>query len=300
MKRYIKPNRLLLLTALLCSITATNCYGKTNTYWSQMEITGNIALSEMMDNDNLDWNYRIWIRQGKNNLQEKRIRKIEKESEMGKDLGYQEAAWSSICLDAFTKWCNIFVRDKKDYIVFSLPWNFGSAYNPMLPEELLPANNNKTDENLLKNQTNVQIDPHINEYPLNEILNKKKVVLLVQGKCIYNTRYIVYITAIIPYKNKYYRCGLSYCFAYHADPKEFKTKDINEICEQTAKNIEYFPERYLCGGCYLDGPSPYNYVWTFKRTGDISIERIPLNTKDGPVTITDIMNIPVSEKDIRN
>lgn len=300
MKRYIKPNRLLLFTAVLFAITSVNSYGKTYEYWSQMATNGNITLSEMMDNDNFDWNYRIWIRQGKDNLQGKRIREIETASKMGEDLGYKEAVWSSICLDAFTTWCNIFLHEKKDYVVFSLPWNFASAYNPMLPEELLSSDNNKSDENLLRNLTNVQIDPHINECPLNQILDEKKVVLLVQSKCLYNTRYIVYITAIMPYKNKYYRCGISYCFAYHADPKEFKTTDINEICEQTAKNIEYFPDRYLSAGCYLDGPSPYNYVWTFKRTGDISIERIPLNTKDGPVTVTDIMNIPVSERNVLN
>lgn len=203
------------------------------------------------------------------------------------DEGAAEEEMTNACLLAFTKWCNKFVNEKRDYIALRLPFFDKGDKNLIVWQSEGSLSNSYLNDGSL-----VQYDPYYDNFELNSLLKKNNVIVLIRQQ---NTvfRYIIYFTAIIPFDNKYYRYSNYYIYERQLNFKDFKTKNVNKVCEIIGNRIEKYPSKFVDVDGMLDMMwLDTNFIWKFGFTGINRIDEIPLHPSTAPITISKLLIFP--------
>lgn len=295
-----------LIVLFICTIGVADGYGR------QVVHGADVTLSQLIGDDKYDLSYRTFYHNAEY-FQDSIINEIEGTQTY---RYVKQESWLNNCLYAFTKWCDAFLQEKRDYTVFQLN-SFTDYINIFKQYRLFNTDEKNWKSVFFKNGGNTdaldayaeggatlikkdgtKITPYSYEYPINQMLKDNRVVVLsFYCHTLCNNIYQFYFMAIIPYKNKLYRyCG-QYLYEYNYDYENLKTKDEYKISKEIGNFILRYPYLFLSSDGDVNGSSISKYFkWTYLFSQYQSIEEIPLNVEDGPITIRDIMTLPHKRK----
>lgn len=245
-----------------------------NSYGDSVIEGKNARLSRIVCNEQYDLNKRLVI---KDDSQEKFL--IKNRSLYESVAGPED--YSAICIQAFVKWCNGFVQEKRDYSIFRVP-NVTNCDSDYIKD---------TDGfiDFKAGSSEIIIDPLYDNIPMNKYLQNNNVIVAI------NTRYnisevVVSLGAIIPFDGSCYRYNASYVFNKFIDKKrynkDYRTNNTTEISKIIGKQIESNPVLLI----FEDGElSDYFFFERFinKFTGmkDCHIKRVEIHPESNPVTL---------------
>lgn len=290
-----------LIVSCMCIMGVADGYGNQRKY-------DDITLDQLIDNGKYDLSYRTHFTNAEC-FQDSIINEIE-----GTQIFryVKQESWLNDCLYAFTKWCDAFLQEKRDYTVFQLN-SFTDYINRINEYKLFSTDEKKPAAAFSKIYRNkyslyayaeggatlikkdgTKITPYAYEYPINQMLKDNRVIVLsLYSGTLCKNIYPFYFMAIIPYKNKLYRyCG-QYQYEYNFDYENLRTEDTYIISKEIGNFILKYPYLFLSSEGDVNGTSISRYFkWTYIGSVYCSIEEIPLNVEDGPITIRDIMTLP--------
>lgn len=237
----------------------------------------NITLKQIFAEDNIDKDIIMNIN---DSFQSKEITKQCKD---GIEPNYQE-----VCLHAFSQWCNNFVNEEREYIVFRLP---------LLKDVNLSDYNWKSGESpnndfVYKKKTKIILDPFIKDIPINNYLQQGNVIISISMPAGgFSGLRIVVIKAIIPYQGEYYKYEHNYVFELTVDFMKFKTKDTDKISillgKQITDNPNYFIDR---DGILSDNFLIQNFKWEyFIQNSTYRIKKIDINPAKNKLFLYDLI-----------
>lgn len=176
------------------------------------------------------------------------------------------------CVYAFVNWCNKFVQNQRDYEVFQL-----SNYN-----EDSDTIKGECSEYCDIGGSHVCVDPQTVRIPLNDkLLNG--VVLIGTMREELPTQYTIFLTAVAPYSNSYFRIKTKYVFRKKLDFDYIGIRDVKKATVIVGKTYERDPD-YLFNG---DGSLYFQFelCWAFSKVSDIEINEIHPALLSSKVTV---------------
>lgn len=237
----------------------------------------NISLQQIITDNMIGKNEIIGIN---DSFQCKRISKLCMD---GNEPSYQE-----VCLNAFTQWCNNFVKEERDYVVFRMP----------LLKSMDLTDSNWKDENIHNDnifsnrKSTIMIDPFYKDIPINNYLMNNDVIVSVSMPAGgFSGLRLVVIKAVIPYNGKYFKYEYNYVFELTVDFKKYKTKDTQKISKIIGEDIASTPNCFL----YKDGGLSdhfliYNFNWEyFTPNSTYRIMKIDIDPENKPLFLYDLM-----------
>lgn len=204
--------------------------------------------------------------------QDKMLRKIT-------DKGKYSIHYDICSIQTFIKWCNKFLQEKADYIVFRTPilYQIGA-------EELDSREKPVCDTD----SSAIVFDPFYETVSLNDYIINNKIIINVK-KTETLTKSILHLNALIPFENKYYLFSTNYNFFQQIKFDKFRTKDIKEICKKIGYFIGHNPDWFL----YVDGNLNSNFIWKYFRPAFDSVDtghikQIELHPESAPITLKEL------------
>lgn len=237
----------------------------------------NITLQQIITDDKINKNEIIGIN---DSFQCKIISNLCKG---GIDPSYQE-----ICLNAFTQWCNNFVKEERNFVVFRMPLLKSMDFTDFNWE-----NENIHNDNIFsKKKSTIIIDPFFKDIPINNYLMKNDVVISVSMPAGgFSALRLVEIRAIIPINGEYFKYEYTYVFELTIDFKKFKTKDTNKISQIIGGDIADTPNYFIHkDGGLSDHFLIYNFNWEyFKPNSSYKIMKIDIHPESKPLFLYDLI-----------
>lgn len=180
---------------------------------------------------------------------------------------------TNICLSIFIEWCNKFVKEKRDYVIFRTPFNVKVDRDE---DFWKPIEGNF---NTFKfHGSELSFDPFYMEIPVNGFLTDKKVIISI-SESYGDDFYLVDLSAVIPHENNYFYLQKTYMFVRTIDFDMFKTKNIQKICEIWGQEIIDHPEVYICDDGTVARRLSFYFDWQFFLGGDNFIKLIHIDSE---------------------
>lgn len=186
-------------------------------------------------------------------------------------------AITNTCLTVFIEWCNKFVKEKRDYVIFRTPFNVKADRDDDFWEPIDGKFNN-----FIFRGSELSFDPFYMNVPVNGFFTDKKIVVSI-SKIEGQTFYTVDLSAVIPYENSYFYIQKNYMFVRTIDFDMFKTKNIQKICDMLGQSIKDHPEVYICDDGVAAESLLFYFHWEFFLSGYNFIKQIHIDPENATI-----------------
>ena len=246
-----------LLVFILSVPSALNCYGQTR-HESKID-EPDIKLSQLVNNNLYDLDKTIYI-ESSNQLD---VINNFVDIDFHKGIMFPENEMCACCIQAFVQWCNKFLGEDRNYMIFRRPYpmelgEFDESIWKRRTKDKIEADSNqfKTDK------SDVVFDPFYDSISMNKYLSENTVIIVVSWFLYLSDKANVILDVLAPYKNEYYRFQDSYEFLLQIDFEKFSTKNFEEISHEVKQIIANDPSMFIDNeGTFKQMYYLENYEW---------------------------------------
>lgn len=190
----------------------------------------------------------------------------------------------NICSKAFVQWCNRFVGEKRDYVIFRTPFVEGETLKTPIGAQI-GCYGKDSSEYRIRSNPDIIYDPFLKDMPLNNYIVEDDIIVSVSDGCLDNVN-VVTIKALIPFEGKYYRYSKHYYFRQRLNFKNLNTKSVKEATKLISINLEFSPtfffdDKGVCSQEFFYYFSKYS----FYSVGNNIIEKAIINPSSEKITI---------------